>query len=63
MTTAIENDPLLTSLTEELRSQMAALNQLHHPVIPADPRRIAELEARIAGLRADIRARKAELAR
>ncbi|MFM2089595.1 MAG: hypothetical protein RLZZ127_84 [Planctomycetota bacterium] len=62
MTTAIESDATLISLTEELRSQMAALNQLHHPVIPADPRRIAALEARIAALRADIQARKRELA-
>ena len=58
MTTAIEADPMLASMLDELRSQLAALNQLHHPVVPGDPRRIAELERRIAELRAAIALRR-----
>ncbi len=54
MTMAVESNPLLASLGDELRAQLAALNQLHHPVVPGDPARIAALEARIAELRAQI---------
>jgi hypothetical protein len=61
MTTPPDLDPQLESLQEELRAQLAALNELHHPVYPADPRRIAELTERIAGLQADLTARRKEL--
>jgi hypothetical protein len=62
MTTPSDRDPLLESLNDELRSVMAALNELHHPVYPAGPKRIAELERRIDELRASIVARRRELA-
>jgi hypothetical protein len=62
MTTPADHDALLESLSDELRAQMAALNDLHHPVYPGDPRRIAELERRIDELRAAIVARRRELA-
>ena len=55
-------DPVLDSLTEELRVQLVALNDLYHPVYPGSPQRIAELSARIAALKADIQARRRELA-
>ena len=55
-------DPVLDSLTEELRVQMAALNDLHHPVIQGTPKRIADLTARITSLKTDIQARRKELA-
>jgi hypothetical protein len=61
MTTPPDSDLLLESLNDELRAQMAALNDLHHPVYPAGPKRIAELEHRIAELRAAIVARRREL--
>lgn len=55
-------NPVLDSLTEELRVQMAALNDLYHPVYPGSPQRIAELTARIATLKSDIQAVRRELA-
>lgn len=55
------NDPHLLSLLDDLKAQMAALNDLHHPVYPGNPKRIAELEARIVDLKAAISARKAAL--
>lgn len=61
MTTPADHDILLESLNDELRAQMAALNDLHHPVYPGSPRRIAELERRIDELRAAIVARRCEL--
>jgi len=62
MTTPPDSDLLLESLNDELRAQMAALNELHHPVYTAGPKRIAELERRIAELRSAIGARRRELA-
>ncbi len=62
MTTPPDSDLLLESLNDELRAQMAALNDLHHPVYPAGPKRIGELEQRIANLRATIVSRRRELA-
>ena len=62
MTTPPDSDLLLESLNDELRAQMAALNELHHPVYPAGPKRIAELEKRIADLRATIVSRRRDLA-
>ena len=61
MATIADSDPLLESLYDDLRAQLAAVNELHHPVYPASPKRIAELEAHIAELRAAIAARKAVL--
>jgi hypothetical protein len=58
MASIIDNDPIIDSLLDELRAQLNALNDLHHPVYPANPRRIAELEARIAELKASLTARK-----
>jgi hypothetical protein len=62
MTTPPDSDPLLESLNDELRAVLAALNDLHHPVYTAGPKRIAELEQRVADLRAAIVARRRELA-
>ena len=62
MTTPPDSDPLLESLNDELRAQMAALNDLHHPVYTAGPKRIVELEKRIDELRTAIVARRRELA-
>lgn len=62
MTTPPDSDLLLESLNDELRAQMAALNDLHHPVYTAGPKRIAELERRIADLRTAIVARRRDLA-
>lgn len=61
--TAAETDPVLASLLDEMRAVTTALNELHHPVYPADPRRIAEVERRIGELRAQIVARRRELPR
>jgi hypothetical protein len=55
-------DDQLTALNDDLKAQLAALNDLHHPVYPGNPRRIAELEARIAEIRVAIAERKAALA-
>ena len=63
MTTPADHDGLLESLQEDLRAQLAALNDLHHPVYPADPRRISEQERRIEDLRASIAARRRDLAK
>ena len=62
MTTPADHDILLESMNDELRAQLAALNDLHHPVYPGNPRRIGELERRIDELRAVIVARRRELA-
>ncbi len=61
MATTTDSDSLLESLFEDLRAQLAALNELNHPVYPSNPRRVAELEAQIAELRSAIAARKAAL--
>ncbi|MCK6488516.1 MAG: hypothetical protein L6R48_09340 [Planctomycetes bacterium] len=58
----IDPDPVLASLQDELRAQMAALNEVHHPVYGGDPRRVAALERRVAQLRGDLAARRRELA-
>lgn len=57
-----DSDPIIDSLQDELRMQMAALNELHHPVYPSDPRRIQELERLVRELRESISARRRELA-
>ena len=62
MTTPPDSDLLLESLNDEMRAQMAALNDLHHPVYPSGPKRIAELERRVAELRAAIGDRRRALA-
>lgn len=56
-----DRDPLLESLRDELRAQMAALNELHHPVYPAAPARVVELENRITQVREAISTRRREL--
>jgi hypothetical protein len=61
MTTPPDFDPLLESLNEEMRSQMFALNELHHPIYPSDPKRVAELERRIAEIKDAIVARRREI--
>ncbi|MBA2482089.1 MAG: hypothetical protein H0V44_15610 [Planctomycetes bacterium] len=61
MTTPPDFDPILESLNEEMRSQMYALNELHHPIYPSDPKRVAELERRIAEITAAIVARRKEI--
>jgi hypothetical protein len=62
MTTPPDRDLLLESLNDEMRSQMSALNELHHPVYPVAGSRIAELERRINELRESIACRRRELA-
>jgi hypothetical protein len=57
-----DTDPILASLHDDLRAQLAALNHLHHPVYGGDARRIAELEGQVADIRAAIAARKRSLA-
>jgi hypothetical protein len=61
MTTPPDYDDLLESMQEELRVTLFALNDLHHPVYPSDPRRVNELERRISDLREGIVARRREL--
>lgn len=61
MTTPPDHDALVESLQDELRAQLMALNDLHHPVYPATPERLAELEQRVEELRAGISARRLEL--
>jgi hypothetical protein len=61
MTTPPDHDALVESLQDELRAQLFALNDMHHPVYPASPERIAELERRVEELRAAISARRREL--
>ena len=61
MTATADADLLLEGLYEDLRAQLSAVNELYHPVYPAKPARIMELNARIAELRASIAARKAVL--
>ncbi len=61
MATLPDPDVKLQSLRDELRARIAALNELYHPVYPADPKRIAEYEALVADVRQAIAARKLEL--
>jgi hypothetical protein len=61
MTTPPDYDPVLESLQDDLRANLSALNDLHHPVYPSDPRRVAELERRVSDLRESIIARRREL--
>ena len=51
MATIADSDPLLESLYDDLRAQLAALNDLHHPVYPASPKRIAGTAPQAAYLR------------
>ena len=62
MTTPPDHDPVLESLQDELRAQLAALNELHHPVYPSRPARVAELERRVEELRGQIIGRRKDLA-
>ena len=57
-----DRDPHLDSMQQELRAAINALNELYHPVYPADEDRIAEYEARVAELREAIAKRRDELA-
>jgi hypothetical protein len=61
MATPADLDPALESLLDEQRALMLALNELYHPVFPGDPRRVQELERRVAETRVAVSARKAEL--
>lgn len=61
MTSTADADPVLESLLDELRAVMIAANELNHPVYPAPPTRIAELERRAVELRVAIQARRREL--
>lgn len=61
MTTPPDFDDRLEALQEELRANLHALNDLHHPVYPSDPRRVSELERRVAELHEAINARRREL--
>lgn len=54
-------DPILDSLQDELRMKIASLNELYHPVYPADPKRVAEIERVVAEIRMAIAARRREL--
>jgi len=58
-----DRDPTLASLQDEMRVAMTALNELYHPVYPADRERLQALEREVAELRAAIRERRAQLAR
>lgn len=62
MTTLPDTDTVLESLLDELRAVMAALNDAHHPVYLATPARLAELERRADELRAQVAARRREIA-
>lgn len=57
-----DNDQLLQSLRDDLRVRIVALNELHHPVYPAAPERIAEVERQVEELRSAIAARRRDLA-
>jgi hypothetical protein len=61
MTTPPDFDANLEALQDELRTNLAALNELHHPVYPAAPARVEQLEALVEELRGSIIARKHEL--
>jgi len=56
-----DHDVILESLHDDLRARLTALNDLYHPVYPADPARIAEVEGLVQEQRAAIAARRAEL--
>jgi hypothetical protein len=56
-----DSDLVLESLLDELRAVIVALNELHHPVYPAAPQRIAEVAGRAAALRLQIAERRREL--
>ena len=62
MTSTADTDPVLESLLDELRAVLMALNELNHPVYPANPKRITEESRRAEELRAQISARRRELA-
>jgi hypothetical protein len=61
MTTPPDFDINLEALQDELRTNLAALNEMHHPVYPAAPHRIEQLEALVLELRESISARQQEL--
>ena len=56
-----DTDPLLQSLHDDLYARIVALNELHHPVYPAAPARIAEAEHQVEELRSAIAARRRDL--
>lgn len=57
-----DHDLLLSSLLDDLRARVNALNELYHPVYGGAGSRTNELERVVEELRAAIRARRAELA-
>ena len=61
MAKPLDCDVELESLQSELRSIMAVLNDLHHPVNPGDPDKIKALEAEVASLKAAINERRGAL--
>jgi len=61
MTTPPDFDQTLESLQDDLRANLATLNELHQPVYPANPERVAALEALVAELRESVIARRHEL--
>ncbi len=61
MSTPADRDEQLESLQEELRGCIAALNDMHHPVYPAIPARVGEIERRVCELHDSISARRREL--
>ncbi len=58
-----DSDAILDALRDEMRAQLSALNELHHPVYPSDPKRITEIERLVAELRLQISERRRELTR
>ena len=58
----MRQDAHLEAMQAELKDLLATLNRYYHPVYPADVERVKVLEAQVAALRADIKARRREMA-